>query len=90
MPELLVVAPRRSLDIETKLRGLADPAVGRLLDASARLLAEVALLIEACLNDGRPRRRALRPQAGDPGLGAISQPRRGLGRMVSSVVVPQT
>lgn len=39
---------------------LADPAVGRLLDASARLLAEVAPLIEACLNYGPPKRRALR------------------------------
>ena len=40
---------------------LADPAVGRLLDASARLLAEVAPLIEACLNYGPPDRRGLRP-----------------------------
>ena len=43
---------------------LADPAVGRLLDASARVLAEVAPLIEACLNYGPPSRRSLRPPAG--------------------------
>ncbi len=42
---------------------LADPAVGRLLDASSRLLAEVAPLIEACLNYGPPNRRGLRPGA---------------------------
>lgn len=40
---------------------LADPAVERLLDASAELLAEVAPAIEACLNYGPPSRRALRP-----------------------------
>lgn len=40
---------------------LADPAVERLLDASARLLTEVAPAIEACLNYGPPSRRALRP-----------------------------
>lgn len=44
---------------------LADPAVGRLLDASARVLAEVAPLIEACLSYGPPSRRALRPSASD-------------------------
>ena len=43
---------------------LADPAVGRLLDASARVLAEVAPLIEACLNYGPPDRRSLRAPAG--------------------------
>ena len=42
---------------------LADPAVGRLLDASARVLAEVAPLIEACLNYGPPSRRSLRAPA---------------------------
>lgn len=40
---------------------LADPAVGRLLDASAELLGSVAPAIEACLNYGPPSRRALRP-----------------------------
>jgi DNA-binding transcriptional ArsR family regulator len=39
---------------------LADPSVGRLLDASARVLTEVAPLIEACLNYGPPSRRSLR------------------------------
>lgn len=43
---------------------LADPAVGRLLDASARVLVDVAPLIEACLNYGPPSRRSLRPPAG--------------------------
>ncbi len=42
---------------------LADPAVGRLLDASARVLADVAPLIEACLNYGPPSRRLLRTPA---------------------------
>lgn len=45
---------------------LADPAVGRLLDASTRLLAEVAPLIEACLNYGPPKRRALRGPSARP------------------------
>lgn len=40
---------------------LADPAVSRLLDASAELLGSVAPTIEACLNHGPPSRRALRP-----------------------------
>jgi ArsR family transcriptional regulator, cadmium/lead-responsive transcriptional repressor len=40
---------------------LADPAVERLLDASAALLTEVTPAIEACLNYGPPSRRALRP-----------------------------
>lgn len=44
---------------------LADPAVERLLDASAELLAEVAPAIEACLNYGPPSRRALRPRRRD-------------------------
>ena len=43
---------------------LADPSVGRLLDASARVLTEVAPLIEACLNYGPPDRRSLRAPAG--------------------------
>lgn len=43
---------------------IANPAVGRLLDASARVLAEVAPLIEACLNYGPPSRRSLRTPAG--------------------------
>lgn len=45
---------------------LADPSVGRLLDASARVLTEVAPLIEACLNYGPPSRRSLRTPAGAP------------------------
>jgi DNA-binding transcriptional ArsR family regulator len=45
---------------------LADPAVGRLLDASARVTAEVAPLIEACLNYGPPSRRSLRAPASAP------------------------
>lgn len=40
---------------------LADPAVGRLLDASDDLLGRVGPLIEACLNYGPPTRRSLRP-----------------------------
>ena len=43
---------------------LADPAVARLLDASTRVLAEAAPLIEACLNYGPPSRRSLRAPAG--------------------------
>ena len=43
---------------------LADPSVGRLLDASARVLAGVAPQIEACLNYGPPDRRSLRAPAG--------------------------
>lgn len=42
---------------------LADPAVGRLLDASARVLADAGPLIEACLNYGPPSRRSLRQPA---------------------------
>lgn len=42
---------------------LADPAVRRLLDASARLITEVAPLIEACLDYGPPSRRSLRAPA---------------------------
>ncbi|MFZ5854426.1 MAG: ArsR/SmtB family transcription factor [Chloroflexota bacterium] len=42
---------------------LASPAVGRLLDASTRVLADVAPLIEACLNYGPPNRRGLRAVA---------------------------
>jgi hypothetical protein len=44
---------------------LSDPAVARLLDASARVLAQVAPLIEACLNYGPPDRRGLRPPAAE-------------------------
>ncbi|MHB8960253.1 MAG: ArsR/SmtB family transcription factor [Candidatus Limnocylindrales bacterium] len=53
---LIEIEPRGRFNIYR----LADPAVGRLLDASARVLAEVAPLIEACLNYGPPNRRALR------------------------------
>ena len=42
---------------------LANPAVGRLLDASTRVLADVAPLIEACINYGPPSRRSLRAPA---------------------------
>lgn len=42
---------------------LSDPSVGRLLDASMRVLTEVADLIEACLNYGPPKRRTLRSRA---------------------------
>ena len=42
---------------------LANPAVGRLLDSSARVLTEAAPLIEACLNYGPPSRRSLRAPA---------------------------
>ena len=45
---------------------LATPAVGRLLDASARVLADSAPLIEACLNYGPPDRRSLRTAAAAP------------------------
>lgn len=51
---------------------LADPAVERLLDASAELLAQVAPAIEACLNYGPPSRRALRPRRRSPS-GRIDQ-----------------
>ena len=40
---------------------LADPAVSRLLEASAELLDLVTPTIEACRNYGPPSRRALRP-----------------------------
>ena len=58
---LVAIEPRGRYNVYR----LADPAVGRLLDASARVLAEVAPLIEACLNYGPPSRRALRHSAGD-------------------------
>lgn len=45
---------------------LADPAVGRLLDASAHVAAGVAPLIEACLNYGPPSRRSLRAVHAEP------------------------
>ena len=53
---LVAIEPRGRYNVYR----IADPAVGRLLDASARVLAEVAPLIEACLNYGPPSRRALR------------------------------
>lgn len=56
---LVAIEPRGRYNVYR----LADPAVGRLLDASLRLLAEVAPLIEACLNYGPPNRRGLRPGA---------------------------
>lgn len=56
---LVAIEPRGRYNVYR----LADPAVGRLLDASARVLAEVAPLIEACLNYGPPNRRGLRPGA---------------------------
>lgn len=60
---LVAIEPRGRYNVYR----LADPAVGRLLDASARVLAEVAPLIEACLNYGPPSRRALRlPAASAP------------------------
>lgn len=60
---LVAIEPRGRYNVYR----IADPAVGRLLDASARVLAEVAPLIEACLNYGPPNRRALRPPAADAG-----------------------
>ena len=56
---LIEIEPRGRFNVYR----LADPAIGRLLDASARVLDEVAPLIEACLNYGPPSRRALRPPA---------------------------
>lgn len=53
---LVAIEPRGRYNVYR----IADPAVGRLLDASSRLLAEVAPLIEACLNYGPPNRRGLR------------------------------
>lgn len=53
---LVAIEPRGRYNVY----GLADPAVERLLDASARVLTEVAPLIEACLNYGPPSRHALR------------------------------
>jgi DNA-binding transcriptional ArsR family regulator len=58
---LVAIEPRGRYNVYR----LADPAVARLLDASARVLAEVSPLIEACLNYGPPNRRALRPSAAD-------------------------
>ena len=58
---LVAIEPRGRYNVYR----LGDPAVGRLLDASARVLAEVAPLIEACLNYGPPNRRALRPSAAE-------------------------
>ncbi len=63
---LVTIEPRGRYNVYR----LADPAVGRLLDASARVLAEVAPLIEACLNYGPPNRRALRPGATEIHLAA--------------------
>ena len=56
---LVAIEPRGRFNVYR----LADPAVGRLLDASTRVVADVAPLIEACLNYGPPNRRALRPSA---------------------------
>ena len=63
---LVAIEPRGRYNVYR----LADPAVGRLLDASSRLLAEVAPLIEACLNYGPPNRRGLRPGSADSDLTA--------------------
>ena len=63
---LVTIEPRGRYNVYR----IADPAVGRLLDASARVLAEVAPLIEACLNYGPPNRRALRPPAADVSVAA--------------------
>ena len=57
---LVAVEPRGRFNVYR----LADPAVGRLLDASTRVLADVAELVEACLNYGPPSRRSLRAPAG--------------------------
>lgn len=62
---LVAIEPRGRYNVYR----LADPAVERLLDASSRVLAEVAPLIEACLNYGPPSRHALRPPAADAALG---------------------
>lgn len=56
---LVTVEPRGRFNVYA----LAHPAVARLLDASARVLGEVAPLIEACLNYGPPDRRGLRQAA---------------------------
>ncbi len=58
---LVAIEPRGRYNVYR----VADPAIGRLLDASARVLAEVAPMIEACLNYGPPNRRALRPPVAD-------------------------
>ena len=57
---LVAIEPRGRYNVYR----LATPAVGRLLDASTRVLADSAPLIEACLNYGPPDRRSLRPPAG--------------------------
>ena len=54
---LVAIEPRGRYNVYR----LATPAVGRLLDASTRVLADSASLIEACLNYGPPNRRGLRP-----------------------------
>ncbi len=56
---LVAIEPRGRYNVYR----LAHPSVGRLLDASARVLADVAPLIEACLNYGPPSRRSLRQPA---------------------------
>lgn len=56
---LVAIEPRGRYNVYR----LADPSVERLLDASSRVLTEVAPLIEACLNYGPPSRHALRPSA---------------------------
>ena len=56
---LVAVEPRGRYNVYQ----LASPAVGRLLDASTRVLADVAPLIVACLNYGPPKRRGLRSRA---------------------------
>jgi len=53
---LVTVAPRGRYNVYN----LAHPAIARLLDASATLLAEVGPFIEACANYGPPSRRGLR------------------------------
>ena len=58
---LVAIEPRGRYNVYR----LASPAIGRLLDASTRVLTEVAPLIEACLNYGPPNRRALRAPSAD-------------------------
>ena len=60
---LVAIEPRGRYNVYR----LADPSVERLLDASSRVLTEVAPLIEACLNYGPPSRHALRPTAAGAG-----------------------
>ena len=69
---LVAIEPRGRFNVYR----LADPAIGRLLDASTRVLADAAPLIEACLNYGPPSRRSLRAPASESEAEQVESPAR--------------